>query len=110
MAKQVISKQADIQYRVELKAHRGIVIYKVLAHNGRDVYEVTLVNGKLNNCSCPARKPCYHMTGVAAKELAYQDRKQAEEQQTMHEFAAEIASERRHNAPLNGNREFRLMR
>ena len=64
----VATKKADIRFRVQLKNKPHIVIYKVASSNGVDMYDVTLVNGKVNNCTCPARKPCYHMTSVQARE------------------------------------------
>ena|SRR5579859_7027533 len=107
-------KTADIRFRIELKSHASIVIYQSKSSDGLRTYETTLVNGHISSCTCPAHQKqnvrCYIMRDVLAKELEVQDRKRAEQQQTMHEFAAEIASERRHSAPLNGDRTFRLMR
>jgi hypothetical protein len=63
------AKQADIRYRVELKKN-GIVVYKVVSSNGLDVYDVTVCHGRVNNCTCPAYKPCYHMRDVQGREDA----------------------------------------
>lgn len=109
-----ISKQADIRYRVELRAHSSIVIYKVKSSDGQRDYEVTLVNGKISSCTCPAHQKqnvrCYIMAGVAEKELEVQARRRQEESVLMDAFSAEMASERRHTAPLNGDRTFNLYR
>jgi len=64
-----VQKQADIRYRVELK-NRDIVVYKVVSSNGVDVYDVTVVRGKVNNCTCISRKPCYHWRDVQGREDA----------------------------------------
>ncbi len=88
-----VQKQADIRYRVELK-NKPIVVYKVMSAFGVDMYDVTLVNGKVNNCTCPARKPCYHWRDVQARE----DERKAQEQAS------------REIMPLNGNKAFSLMR
>ncbi len=90
MASIKIEKQADIRYRVELKNRPQVVVYKVRSSDDTQDYEVTIVRGKVNNCSCISRKPCYHMTGVAAKELDYQDRKREEEKATMDTLVAEM--------------------
>ena len=60
-------KQADIRYRVALK-DRNIVVYKVVSSNGVDMYDVTVVRGKVNNCTCISHKPCYHMRDVQQRE------------------------------------------
>lgn len=64
----VVQKTADIRYRVSLKAHPGIVVYKVRSSDDTEDYDVTLVDGKVNNCTCRARKPCYHMRDCQARE------------------------------------------
>ena len=85
MAKQV-AKQADIRYRVELKNRSHIVVYKVRSSDDTQDYEVTLVRGRVNNCTCKATKPCYHMHDVQIREDA---RRQAAATQAMDELAAE---------------------
>jgi len=63
------TKQADIRYRVELKG-KEIVVYKVHSSDDSQDYEVTVFEGKVSGCSCPATKPCYHMRDVQAREDA----------------------------------------
>lgn len=65
-----VAKVADIRYRVALKNHSDIVVYKVMSSNGVDMYDVTVVRGKVNNCTCKSHKPCYHMRDVQAREDA----------------------------------------
>lgn len=71
------AKQADIRYRVELK-NRDIVVYKVVSSNGSDVYDVTVVRGHVNNCTCISHKPCYHMRDVQGREDARTQERDAE--------------------------------
>jgi hypothetical protein len=71
-------KQADIRYRVQLKARPHIIIYKVRSSDDTQDYDVTLVNGQVNNCTCPATKPCYHWRDVqAAADARTQERDEA---------------------------------
>lgn len=51
----------------------GTVSYLVRSSNGKSTYCCTLINGKASGCSCPSRKPCYHMTQLEAKEQERQD-------------------------------------
>ena len=81
-----IQKQADIRFRVELKSRPRIVIYKVRSSDDTQDYDVTLVGGKVNNCTCKARKPCYHMHDVQIREDA---RRVASTQAHMDELATE---------------------
>ena len=69
-------KQVQIIARVQIKRN-GIVVYKVRSSNGADIYETTFYNGKACSCSCPSKKPCYHMVQLQEREDA---RKQQEEQ------------------------------
>lgn len=64
---QVASKPVDILYRVTLKTS-GIIVYVVLSSDGVTRYNVTVVRGKVNSCSCPSYKPCRHMAAVEARE------------------------------------------
>lgn len=48
----------------------GTVSYLVRSSNGKDTYCMTLIEGKASGCSCPSRKPCYHMKGLENKESA----------------------------------------
>src|SRR5690348_1468135 len=61
-------KQVQVIARIELKQHPGIIVYKVRSSNGVDVYETVIAYGKASSCTCPATKPCYHMTQLEAKE------------------------------------------
>lgn len=70
MATITVQKQADIRYRVALKQHPGIVVYMVRSSTDKEDYQVTFVDGKANNCTCPARKPCYHMRDCQSREDA----------------------------------------
>ena len=63
------AKEVKVIARAQFKAN-GYVVYRVLSSNGRDVYDTTLKNGKALGCSCPATKPCYHMTQLEAREQA----------------------------------------
>jgi hypothetical protein len=65
-----VQKTADVRYRVELKDKPWITVYKVVSSNGVDVYDVTVCHGKVNNCTCIAHKPCYHMRDVQGREDA----------------------------------------
>lgn len=67
---QTAQKTADIRFRVELKNKPWIVIYKVRSSDDTQDYDVTVVHGKVNNCTCPARKPCYHTRDVQTHEDA----------------------------------------
>ncbi len=62
------AKVADIRYRVEFKARKHIVVYIVRSSDDTTDYQVTLVCGKVNNCTCPSHKPCYHMEQVQKRE------------------------------------------
>lgn len=48
----------------------GIVTYCVKSSNGKDFYYTTLVNGKASGCSCPSKKPCYHLKQLEILESA----------------------------------------
>jgi hypothetical protein len=63
-------KTVQIVARVTFKAEarKAYTCYIVRSSNGVDTYTVTLVNGTATGCDCPARKPCYHMTGCEAAE------------------------------------------
>ncbi len=60
-------KQVQIIARVQIKRN-GIVVYKVRSSNGKDEYQTTFFDGKATGCSCPATKPCYHMTQLQERE------------------------------------------
>lgn len=46
----------------------GLVSYLVRSSDGHNKYCCTLKDGKAIGCSCPSRKPCYHMIQLEAKE------------------------------------------
>ena len=48
----------------------GKVSYLVRSSNGEEVYCTTMVNGEASGCSCPSRKPCYHMIQLTQRETA----------------------------------------
>ena len=60
-------KTVSVIARYQLKRN-GHVVYTVRSSNGQDTYNTTLVNGKATGCSCPATKPCYHMTQLEQRE------------------------------------------
>jgi hypothetical protein len=61
----------------------GRVTYLVKSSDGTTKYCTTLIDGKPSGCSCPSRKPCYHMHQLETRE---QERKAVAEQ-----FATEKA-------------------
>src|SRR6266852_540546 len=65
----VTTKPVDILYRVVIKAS-GIIVYVVLSSDGVTRYNVTVIRGKVNSCSCPSYKPCRHMKAVQEREDA----------------------------------------
>ena len=50
----------------------GAVVYLVRSSNGTDQYTTTIVNGHATGCTCPAVKPCYHMTQLEHREAERQ--------------------------------------
>ena len=77
------TKTVHIVARVTFKAEerKAYTCYIVRSSNGVDTYTVTLVNGTATGCDCPARKPCYHMTGCesAEQKIVAQKAQRAEE-------------------------------
>ncbi|GCE18956.1 hypothetical protein [Dictyobacter kobayashii] len=72
MASKVV-KQVQIIARYTHKCNTvptGLVSYKVRSSNGKNEYCTTLLHGQAIGCSCPARKPCYHMTQLETIEQA----------------------------------------
>ena len=49
----------------------GRISYLVRSSNGKDIYCTTLMDGKASGCSCPSKKPCYHMIQLVAIETAH---------------------------------------
>ena len=73
MAKGKQAKQVQVIARYALKREgklTGVIVYAVRSSNGKGSYRTTLVNGKATGCTCPARKPCCHMTQLEAIEAA----------------------------------------
>ena len=68
MAAKKVAKQVTVIARVQFKCDDRKVVYLVRASNGTDQYETTMFDGKATGCTCPSKKPCYHMKGVEALE------------------------------------------
>lgn len=64
------TKTVKVLSRIEFKRDPRKVVYLVRPSHGGDPYETTLFDGKATACTCPAKKPCYHMTQLEAKEAA----------------------------------------
>lgn len=62
-----VQKQVQIIARIAIK-NSNLVVYKVRSSNGKDTYQTTFYNGKASGCTCPATKPCYHMTQLQKRE------------------------------------------
>lgn len=103
---QIAQKQADIRYRVALKNKPHIVIYIVRSSNDTQDYQVTVVHGRVNNCTCKSHKPCYHMRDVATKEAE----RVALEHKIDQDMESHVEDDRRSWAPLNGSRGFSLLK
>jgi hypothetical protein len=50
----------------------GLVTYAVRSSDGSTIYCTTLIRGEASACSCPSRKPCYHMIQLTQRETARQ--------------------------------------
>lgn len=128
------TKTVKVEARITFKAAHlaGCVVYVVRSSNGKDQYRTTLRNGRATGCTCPARKPCYHMFQLEEYEttftaqLAEAEARLAEtkvQEQSANErrvFAVNMAAfidavateadrQRRSMAPLNGNAGFSFM-
>lgn len=66
-------KKVQLVARVAFKSNPAIVVYLVRSSNSQDVYQTTLYAGNAASCTCPARKPCYHLTQVQAIEANRQE-------------------------------------
>jgi len=105
------------------KYHTGDVVLRVRNDKGVE-YLVTVRPTNDQSCSCPSRKPCYHLEYCKGVEEA---REAAAEQvlaakviadkltQEVEAICAEVSTElaatpARELAPLNGNRPFSLLR
>jgi hypothetical protein len=61
MASKKVQKQVQIIGRVQFKSDARKVVYLNRSSDGVSQYETSLFDGKATGCSCPSRKPCYHM-------------------------------------------------
>lgn len=61
------TKTVQIIARIQFKSDARKVVYQVRGSQGQQ-YETCLFAGKATSCTCPAHKPCYHMTGCEQKE------------------------------------------
>jgi hypothetical protein len=64
-----VEKIVHIIARIQFIADACKVVYKVRSSDGTQQYETYLFDGKATSCTCPAKKPCYHMVQVQAKEI-----------------------------------------
>lgn len=118
------TKAVQIIARYQIKRN-GHVVYLVRSSNGKDQYTTTIINGHATGCTCPARKPCYHMKQLEAREA---EREQAACTEQANKARAQAAARearlaqidtwthinedaaRREQAPLHGNRPFSILR
>jgi len=68
--KATTQKIVQIIARIQFQNDSRKVCYQVRSSNGNDVYITCLFNGRACSCTCPAMKPCYHMTQLEAIEAA----------------------------------------
>lgn len=64
------TKVVRVVARIEFKADTRKVVYQVRSSNGKDIYFTSMFAGHATSCTCPATKPCYHMTQLEAIEAA----------------------------------------
>lgn len=85
MATTIATRTRQVQplYRVQSKSDPRKVIYIVKSSDGSTEYTVSFFCGRATGCTCPSRKPCYHMIQLQRRE----DERQAAE------LAAEQAAE-----------------
>ena len=88
------TKTVDILYRVLIKLS-GIIVYIVLSSDGVTRYNVTVVRGKVNSCTCPSYKPCRHMKAVQSQEDARSEQ----------ELARRMAEQKAHVAAMRSEKE-----
>lgn len=60
-------KTVKVIARYFIKA-TGAIVYKVQSSKGNETYCTTIINGRATGCTCPALKPCYHMTQLEQRE------------------------------------------
>lgn len=88
-SKKASSKKVVVVARVFIKV-TGYVCYIVRSSKGDATYCTTLNSqGKATGCTCPAHKPCYHMTQLEALESERQPRQEAPQLVTIDQAMAE---------------------
>jgi len=75
MASKREKKAVRIIGRCEFKADTRKVVYLVRPSSGEGQYQTFMFDGKALSCTCPARKPCYHMDQLELIEAARAERK-----------------------------------
>ena len=85
---QTAIKQADIRYRVELKNKPWIVVYKVRSSDDSTDYQVTVVNGRVSSCDCPAHGYGHNNCYIKRDVQAHEDARKLE--------TAQMAADRKH--------------
>jgi hypothetical protein len=81
------------------------VIYLVRPSSGEGQYETFMRDGKALSCTCPARKPCYHMRQLAIIEAARAERKA---KTTVEEQVVLLLSEKAASLVSRRGREFQI--
>lgn len=108
--KAIAQKTVTIIARIQFKNDSRKVCYLVRSSSGKDTYTTCLFNGKATSCTCPARKPCYHMTQLETIEAA---RPQVAAEAEVVEIPAEVnryGGIAARGTLNNSNRGFSLMR
>ncbi len=82
------AKSVTIIARYFIKRN-GHVVYRVRSSNGVDTYCTTIINGQATGCTCPAVKPCYHMTQLEKIECERAERIAAQSEQANEKKLAE---------------------
>lgn len=104
-------KTVHVLARYELKRDgepTGTVVYTVQSSDGTQTYKTTFFDGQLQSCECRGYRQwghCYHGDELqkqeTARRAALQDELPLESAQT---------TDQRYSLPLNGQREFSLLR
>jgi hypothetical protein len=61
-------KDVTIVARYQFKADAKKVAYLVRSSDGATTYQTFLFDGRASSCTCPAKKPCYHMVQLQQRE------------------------------------------
>jgi hypothetical protein len=80
----------------ETKRLTGTICYSIRSSNGSDTYCVRLQPGRPPTCNCPART---YRPGKSCSHILAMERRERERQE-----------QRRLSGPLNGNREFGILK